>query len=195
MPHWSICDHAAFSDGKRRSLALHSSSIPNQMIRTFPLVGFLLFAAVSSGCGSNPLNPIEIEKKTDQNDTPEGLDLYRARWSESGITDYRLGVFQRCVCVQNLILYDVVVENGVPISATKTSSQVENEPVPVEDVPYPTIESLFELVEFGFETQADSVGVLYRTDNGRPQQITIDFVRNVADDEINAYVESFQETN
>ena len=83
----------------------------------------------------------------------------------------------------------------MPVSATRTSSMVENEPVPVEDVPYPTIDALFDLVQLGFDSEADSVGARYVTENGRPDRITIDFVLGIADEEINAYVNSFEELN
>ena len=104
------------------------------------------------GCNSNPTQP-DLEPEIVQDDTEAGLESYRSRWNASGVSSYHLGVFQRCVCVQNLILYNVVVEDGVPISATKTSSTVENEPVPVEDVPYPTIDALFDLIQLGFDQE------------------------------------------
>ena len=156
----------------------------------------ILSGFVLAGCDSNSVTPtLEPEPDIVQDDTQDGLDLYRARWDAAGLANYQLGVFQRCVCLQNLILYDVTVEGGVPVSATRTSSTVENEPVPVEDVPYPTIDALFELVQLGFDSEADSVGARYVTENGRPDRITIDFFLGIADEEINAYVNSFEELN
>ena len=157
------------------------------------LIGFAL-----AGCDSNSDTPEpELEPELDiaQDDTQDGLDLYRARWDAAGVANYQLGVFQRCVCFENLILYNVTVEEGVPVSATRTSSTVENEPVPVEDIPYPTIDALFDLVQHGFDSEADSVGVRYVTENGRPDRITIDFIRGIADEETNVYVDSFEEVN
>ena len=154
----------------------------------------ILSGFVLAGCDSNSVTPMpEPEPDIVQDDTQDGLDLYRARWAAASLANYQLGVYQRCVCLQNLILYNVTVEEGVPVSATRTSSTVENEPVPVEDVPYPTIDALFELVQLGFDSEADSVGARYVTQNGRPDQITIDFIRGIADEEINAYVDSFEE--
>jgi len=165
------------------------------MFRHF-LVLAVLAALALSGCDSNSVAPMpEPEPDIVQNDTQEGLDLYRARWVAAGLANYQLGVFQRCVCFENLILYNVTVEEGVPVSATRTSSTVENEPVAIEDIPYPTIDALFELIQHGFDSEADSVGVRYVTENGRPDRITIDFVRGIADEEINAYVDSFEELN
>ena len=151
------------------------------------LIGFAL-----AGCDSNSDTP---EPDIVQDDTQDGLDLYRARWAAAGLANYQLGVFQRCVCFENLILYNVTVEEGVPVSATRTSSTMEPEPVPVEDIPYPTIDALFDLVQLGFNSEADSVGVRYVTENGRPDRITIDFVLGIADEEINAFVDSFEASN
>ncbi len=153
----------------------------------------LLAALVAlAGCNSNPAQPI-LEPEIVQDDSETGLDLYRSRWNATGASSYHLGVFQRCVCIQNLILYNVVVENGVAVSATRTSSTVENEPVMVEDVPYPTIDALFDLIQLGFDQEVDSVGARYFTDTGRPDRITLDFIRGIADDEINAFVYSYEE--
>ena len=35
----------------------------------------------------------------------------------------------------------------------------------------------------------------YVTENGRPDRITIDFIRGIADEETNVYVDSFEEVN
>ena len=68
---------------------------------------------------------------------------------------------------------------------------VENEPVPVEDVPYPTIDALFDLVQLGFDSEADSVGARYVTENGRPDRVTSDFALGIADEQSNADVTAF----
>ena len=73
----------------------------------------LLSGFTLAGCDSDSGTPTpEPEPDIVQDDTPEGLDLYRARWDAAGLGNYHLGVFQRCVCLQNLILYNVTVRVG-----------------------------------------------------------------------------------
>ncbi|MDX1440205.1 MAG: DUF6174 domain-containing protein, partial [Rubricoccaceae bacterium] len=59
----------------------------------------------------------------------------------------------------------------------------------------PTIDSMFDVIEFGFDQEADSVGVNYSTDTGRPDRITVDFRVGIADDELELFVEDFQVTD
>jgi len=50
-----------------------------------------------------------------------------------------------------------------------------------------------DLVQLGFDSEAYSVGVRNVSENGRPDRITIYFVLSIADDKINACVDSFKE--
>ena len=75
----------------------------------------ILSGCVLAGGDSNSVTPTpEPEPDIVQDDTQDGLELYRARWDAAGLANYQLGVFQRCVCLQNLILYNVTVEGVCP---------------------------------------------------------------------------------
>lgn len=154
------------------------------------LIVFIAFI----GCDSNSVSDPPLSDIV-QDDTESGMQMYLNQWNESGVDDYVLSNFRRCVCLENMILYTITVQNGNPVSATRQTSEDEIEPVPVDEVPYPTVESLFDIVAEGFDLDADSIGVRYSTANGRPDQITVDYNVATADEELELFVDDFQETN
>lgn len=162
------------------------------MIRTS--ITFVALLIALSGCDSNS-GPEELLPDTVHSDTRDGLEMYWGQWEAEGVSNYVLSNFRRCVCLENLTLFTTIVEGGVPVSATRQRFEQEPEDIPVSDVPYPTVHSMFELIDWGFDQEPDSLGVIYRTDTGLPERITIDFNQGVADEEIEVFVNEFQVSN
>lgn len=107
----------------------------------------------------------------------------RRRWASRGPSAYTYTVERGCYCLDSAIgPVDVTVRDGVVESRryTRTGGTVS----PRFAELFPTIEGLFAQIDSARSRKAASLRVEYDPDLGYPTRIDIDFVEQMADDEI-----------
>lgn len=112
----------------------------------------------------------------------------RELWKEQGIRDYQFQYFVSCFCGftgPNPAL--ITVQNGVVTKVENPDS-----PAAVANVNgWPTIDSLFAIVDRARESKAALLDVDYDETYHYPEVISIDLVERTADDEVTYRVQKF----
>jgi len=116
------------------------------------------------------------------------LDRARANWVRAGISDYNYKLTIGCFCAETGT-FDVEVRNGVVVNTTVSSGA--NSPGGGEGAGK-TMDDLFGVLAQAYAQNADEVLVEYIALLGYPTSISIDYVREVSDDEIFYGVDSFE---
>ena len=110
------------------------------------------------------------------------LDDARARWTRAGISDYNYELTISCFCGETGT-FDVEVRNGAVVSVTPSASIGK------------TMDELFGVLADAYGRNADVTTVSYDALLGYPTSISIDYIRNVSDDELFYGVDSFERLN
>ena len=118
------------------------------------------------------------------------LDAARQRWEAQRLTTYSYVAQRLCFCAAELFPARIVVEDGA-VKAVHDPQTGEPLRLPdgrlaleAEPAAYRTIEGLFDLVEEARRAEADQLDVTYHPTYGYPTEISIDYVRGMADDEV-----------
>ncbi len=129
--------------------------------------------------------------------SPSGseFDQNKAIWDNANISHYRYTLFVSCFCVfVEDMPVTIEVENDQVVSITSVKGTVidaSNTVLYPVVQPYATIDDLFEKLKSA-QAEAEEVTVVYDTTYGYPTSITIDYIKQAADDELYLTVESFE---
>jgi len=114
-------------------------------------------------------------------------------WNQQGISHYQFNLFVGCFCVfsQDMPL-TIEVKDDLIVSMEYASGN----PIDANNIEYfrrfATIDRLFTEVENLVNGEADEVIVTYDPTYGFPAQISIDYIKNAADDELSLTVSDFE---
>ncbi len=136
-----------------------------ESVRYIRLTAVLLLAA----CGDGPTAPANR------------LGEQRALWAAQVLTDYTFDVIKVCFCY---FVADVrvTVVGGVITGVTDIATGDALGPDLMKE--FRTINGLFDLVQDAYNRNAHEVQVEFDPSRGYPTQISIDYVRMIADDEM-----------
>jgi hypothetical protein len=115
------------------------------------------------------------------------------KWQDANISHYRFNLFVGCFCVfsQDMPLV-IEVKDGEIISMEYQTGN------PLDDgnreyfSKFATIDRLFSELEVDLAGEADEVTVTYDSTHGFPTEISIDFIKEAADDELYLTVSNFE---
>ena len=144
-----------------------------------PHSAFLLRLSVAllpllSGCGILGIG---------EDDTRATLERNERRWSENAPPRYRFVMQRLCFCGQEVIEPVLItVENGAVVSRTYVGS---GQPVGAQWTSlFPAMEGVFRVLHEAIERNADQLNASYDGRLGHPITVSIDYVRNAIDDEL-----------
>lgn len=142
-------------------------------VRSVLLLPLLALAA----CSGSPLTPSETDLREN-----------RARWEARGITSYRYTLRVDCFCRAELVRPVVVaVRDGAPLSVAYEDT---GEPADRKLFSrFDTVAELFAVLDDAFKEGAGWITAEYDPESGYPRQVFIDYVGNVADEELGWSVE------
>lgn len=136
-----------------------------------PALFVLLPALAGCGGGCSGMHPAMTD-----------LDSARQRWAQLGWTSYRYTMTQGCFCLHEGPL-QITVQGGVVVSAIDTGV-LGGQPVSAQRLAQLlTIDGFFDLVGRA-QREAASVNVSFDAAQGYPVSLSIDWVAQIADDEI-----------
>jgi Family of unknown function (DUF6174) len=126
--------------------------------------------------------------------TPAGSPLAenRQKWEAQHITHYRFSLSVGCFCAfRDKMPLTIEVQDGQVVSMVDKDSQAVTD---FKDTfaQYDSIENLFNALDSAQNGGAEKVTAEYNPDHGYPQSIFIDGSTQVADDEMNLSVSSFE---
>ena len=115
------------------------------------------------------------------------------KWQDANISHYRFNLFVGCFCVfsQDMPLV-IEVKDGEIVSMEYQTGN------PLDDgnreyfSKFATIDRLFSELEVDLAGEADEVTVIYDSTHGFPTEISIDFIKQAADDELYLTVSGFE---
>ncbi len=118
------------------------------------------------------------------------LDAARARWQSAGLTSYRYTIARSCFCAAEVTrAVTVVVRAGAVASRTYVDTGAEVAPSLASS--FPTVDGLFAELEEAVSRRPTVMTAAYDTVDGHLLLVFIDFVANVADDEISLTLTEF----
>lgn len=124
--------------------------------------------------------------------TEAALAERRAQWEAQGIDDYRFEFVRLCGCLENRVRYVVTVRAGAAREATRTTAFDSLTTVITPDaVPYPTISTVFDAIQDGFDIMPDDIEARYRASDGLPGYVFIDPIAGRTEDELVLFVAGF----
>ena len=119
-------------------------------------------------------------------DATDDLDDARRLWADADLGSYTMTLTRGCFCLEESIgPFEVTVEDGVVVSATR-----EGETVPTDRVL--TVDALFDVLEDAYRRDAHRVEVTYDPTQGYPTTFFIDYDAGVADEELGYTVENLE---
>ncbi len=114
--------------------------------------------------------------------TEAGLESHRARWEAAGVAAYLYEYHKQCECgPQSLRPARIEIQAGSVTRVTFLDNGETLENPPTEA--FPTIEDLFDLVDEAMQMNAAFLVVTYDPTLGYPTLISVDYRRDIADDE------------
>jgi hypothetical protein len=132
---------------------------------------FLVAAAATLGACDGPTLP---ERQ---------LQVARLKWERTRPAAYTFTIARYCFCTSDGIGPVIVsVRDGVVESRTYVNSGAAVAPTYADY--FPTVDGLFELIEDARRQGADAINATYDPARGFPVVISIDYVREMADDEL-----------
>lgn len=113
------------------------------------------------------------------------IEQNKEKWQDAGISHYRYNLFISCFCVftQDMPLIIEVQDGKVVSMEFQSGNEIDPSLLELFEK-YATIDRVFTEVEAGLNGGADNVVVTYDPTYGFPNQVTLDFEQQAADDEI-----------
>lgn len=109
--------------------------------------------------------------------------LARQRWASERPAAYDYTLSVSCFCIQDVTRPVVIVVNGTSV-VSRTYADT-GAPVPAQwATTFPSIDGLFEKIASATAAHAATLDVTYDATRGFPTHIAIDYVAQIADDEI-----------
>jgi Family of unknown function (DUF6174) len=119
------------------------------------------------------------------------LQAARLKWERTRPAAYTFTVARYCFCTQEGSGPVIVsVRDGVVESRTYVNSGAAVAPTYADY--FPTVDGLFELIEDAHRQGADAINATYDPARGFPVVISIDYVREMADEELSYSTTNFQ---
>lgn len=140
-------------------------------LRRLPLALSTLAVVIGAAC-SETLGVTEV-----------GLESHRATWEAAGVSAYLYEYRRQCECgPQSLRPARIEIQAGFVTRVTflDNGETLENPP----DEAFPTIEDLFDLIDEAVQMNAASLVVTYDPTLAYPTLISVDYRRDIADDEL-----------
>jgi hypothetical protein len=144
----------------------------------------LLAAALAAACTSSPVTGVSASDRM-------ALSTARARWASRGIDSYDW-VWQRgwCECLPEWTrpLYVEVRDGEV---RTMVDAETRQAPTGFGDVPPPTVEYFFSVIEDAIARNAYRLTVRYDPSDGHPTFLQVDYDEQMVDDELRIETRQF----
>ena len=142
---------------------------PVSMRRIATLVAI---AALTAGCSAFGLDGGTSERSR--------LRTARAKWAHQQIPAYRFTYGRSCFCPGTAPIVIEVRNDAV----TAAFHEASDEPLPYHPDLLPTVADLFDIIDRAITQRVDLLEVDYHPLLGYPTSIAIDYVFNMADDEV-----------
>ena len=115
------------------------------------------------------------------------------KWQDANISHYRFNLFIGCFCIftQDMPLI-IEVKDGEIISMEYSTGNPLDDSNREYFTKYATIERLFSELEADLGGEADEVTVTYDATYGFPTEVSIDYIKEAADDELYFTVSGFE---
>ena len=126
---------------------------------------------------------------TGPSDQAQALALSRARWFNSGITDYQFTIARLCECTPESVGPVVVEVRGGQVAERKYASGVTVDPQ-YADL-FTAVPGIFDLIDEAIRRDAAGLAVRYNPAYGYPESIQIDWVAGTVDDEVSYRITDF----
>lgn len=114
--------------------------------------------------------------------TVEGLETHRARWEAAGLTAYLYEYSRQCECGPEMLRPARLEVQGGSVTRVTFLDNAQTLENPPADA-FPTIDDLFDHIEEAVRMDAASLVVTYDPTLGYPTLISVDYRRDIADDE------------
>ena len=138
----------------------------------------------------------------DLNNVQQTLLENQQKWQQSGLTNYTFTVQKTCFCpLSDSLPIQFNIKDSVVVDSNYDCSELQFiRPEPLCDEKpdsrlNQTVESLFQIIQNGIDSNADQITVEYNPTYGFPSSINIDFIELAADDEINYQISNFKPVN
>jgi hypothetical protein len=121
------------------------------------------------------------------------IEQNREKWQDAAISHYRFHLFVGCFCVftQDMPLIIEVQDGKVVSMEYQSGNEIDPSLMDLFNK-YATIDRIFAEVEEGLNGAADNVVVKYDPTYGFPNEVTIDFEQQAADDEVYLTLSNFE---
>jgi hypothetical protein len=111
------------------------------------------------------------------------LEQQRDKWEATRPVSYRYGVTRLCFCAPGSLGPARVSVTGASVTARVYIDSGDPVPTQLAEA-FPTVDGLFDILRSAMEGDAHSITVSYDATSGVPIDFWIDYVENVADDEL-----------
>jgi hypothetical protein len=128
------------------------------------------------------------------------VEQARDKWQAANISHYRFNLSIGCFCVftQDMPLVIEVKDGQVVSMQYQSGKQVDSNVLDYFNR-FTTIDKIFSEIENGFKVEsdtpsnkADEVKVTYDETYGFPTQVSVDFIKDAADDELGLTISNFE---
>lgn len=111
------------------------------------------------------------------------LDDARSLWQQAGVSHYEFYFRRSCFCGDEVTQeVKMEVDSGVVVSLTYAATGM---PVDAQyRDSFETVAQMFDTIQDAIDRGADDIDVAYDPDYGYPREISIDYWKNAADDEM-----------
>ncbi len=140
-----------------------------------PRAAWLVLGAVALGAVGGCSDSLGV--------TASELDSHFARWQAAGLRDYRYDFRRSCECAPAATRPATIEVIGGAVVRVRFAGGGEEFATSEEQRFFPTIDQLFQLIDDAVRNHAAVLVVSYHPVLGYPTNISIDYRREVADDE------------
>ncbi len=151
------------------------SRVPRGLVRFGRGILLLGMGTLALGAIGGCSDPLSV--------TASELDSHFARWQAAGLRDYRYDFRRSCECAPAATRPATIEVVGGTVVRVRFAGGGEELATSEERRFFPTIDELFELIDEAVRSKAAVLVVSYHPVLGYPTNISIDYRREVADDE------------
>jgi len=156
---------------------------------------FILIACsfVINACGGNK-EEVPVEKQVTETVTPEStkattneiateVQVNQEKWKAHGISKYEIEMQKICYCIPEVVRMMIFEVHDYNVESARYADTGKNVD-PKHYGEYNTIDSMFSFVERALGKNPENLTITYDEKYGYITELTIDFKKNIADDEI-----------